>query len=403
MIVNYGTTFSGADITADGIVNGADFSTLLSHMGESITPPATPTIGPATLPDGTVGTAYNQTVTTAGGSNGPYSLRVTQGALPLGLTFSGASLAGMPTTVGSYAFTVSAFDKNNTYVAFHDYTLSIGASSGGSIGNDCATGTAYFCETFDSGGWNSTIVVPETSNGTTVVDVQNDVTGLSSKLLRLYTPIGGTGPNSSSTMAALYVNPGNYVHGTEGQDDWYRTDIYLPSDYKPSTGNWNWFTEWHVSNGVPQNVSGWGVCNGGVSNGLGIVTDYGPNYGANPRFWFRASGGDYTNCTQRSTEDDGASLPIVLGHKYQMLFHIKWSQKSDGSGLIEWYVDGNLQWQYIGPNLFLTTSGVPDNVSYGVYNYHVIPSGSVGTQGDWAITDFFDNFSAGPTRASVGG
>jgi hypothetical protein len=44
MIVNYGTTFSGADITADGIVNGADFSTLLSHMGESITPPATSSI-----------------------------------------------------------------------------------------------------------------------------------------------------------------------------------------------------------------------------------------------------------------------------------------------------------------------------------------------------------------------
>jgi hypothetical protein len=47
MIVNYGTTFSGADITGDGMVNGADFSTLLSHMGESVS--GSLTTGPSTV------------------------------------------------------------------------------------------------------------------------------------------------------------------------------------------------------------------------------------------------------------------------------------------------------------------------------------------------------------------
>ncbi|MEO6689099.1 MAG: ice-binding family protein, partial [Dokdonella sp.] len=71
-------------------------------------------ITPATLPAGTLGVAYNQTIT-ASGATAPYSFSVSAGALPPGLNLassgaSSASLSGMPTTPGSFTFTVTATD-----------------------------------------------------------------------------------------------------------------------------------------------------------------------------------------------------------------------------------------------------------------------------------------------------
>lgn len=69
------------------------------------------TVLPSTLPGGTAGTAYSQTVTASGG-NAPYSFAVTAGALPVGLTLSsGGALSGTPTVNGSFNFTVTATDS----------------------------------------------------------------------------------------------------------------------------------------------------------------------------------------------------------------------------------------------------------------------------------------------------
>jgi CSLREA domain-containing protein len=80
--------------------------TLLLH------PPCTTiTVNPATLPNGTVGTAYNQTLTASGGT-APYTFAVTAGSLPGGLTLtSGGALTGTPTASGSFNFTVTATDN----------------------------------------------------------------------------------------------------------------------------------------------------------------------------------------------------------------------------------------------------------------------------------------------------
>jgi hypothetical protein len=369
-----------------------------NFYGQAAPPPSAPTVTlsatPASITAGQASTlTWNSTGATSCTASGswsgsqPTSGSVSTGALNQSSTYNLACTGAGGTASSSAVVIVSAVTPPSPPPS----------SSGGS----CVTGSAYFCESFDSGAWNTNIMSPETSGGSTVVDVQNDATGSSTKLLRLYTPIGGTGPNSSSTMAALYLNPGSNVMGTQSKESWYRADLYLPTDYKPTLGNWNWLTEWHISDGVPQNQSAY-PGGGGVSNGLGITTDYGPNYG-NPRLWFRVAGGDYTNRTEKSTEDYNTSLPITKGHKYQMLYHYKWSQKNDGSALFEWYVDGKLQWSYAGPNMFLTSSGAPDSVGFGLYNYHLVPGGSLNGSGDWAITTYFDNFSSGPTRASVGG
>ena len=67
------------------------------------------TLSPSTLPPGTVGIAYSQTISASGGT-APYTFTITSGSLPPGLTLNGAtgSITGVPTTVGLFNFTVQA-------------------------------------------------------------------------------------------------------------------------------------------------------------------------------------------------------------------------------------------------------------------------------------------------------
>jgi hypothetical protein len=71
------------------------------------------TVNPATLPNGNVGTAYNQTVSGSGGV-APYTFAVTSGALPTGLVLNAGTgaITGLPTTVGTFNFTITATDAN---------------------------------------------------------------------------------------------------------------------------------------------------------------------------------------------------------------------------------------------------------------------------------------------------
>ena len=67
------------------------------------------TVNPATLPDGAFDTPYSQTLTatSANGGTAPYTFLVSAGALPGGLTLSGAgALSGTSTAAGSFNFTV---------------------------------------------------------------------------------------------------------------------------------------------------------------------------------------------------------------------------------------------------------------------------------------------------------
>ncbi|WP_167856919.1 Ig-like domain-containing protein [Hymenobacter aquaticus] len=69
-------------------------------------------VNPATLPSGTQGTGYSQTLTASGGT-APYSFAVTAGALPTGLTLTtGGTLAGTPIVNGTFNFTVTATDNS---------------------------------------------------------------------------------------------------------------------------------------------------------------------------------------------------------------------------------------------------------------------------------------------------
>ncbi|HVM49020.1 MAG TPA: Ig domain-containing protein [Candidatus Acidoferrum sp.] len=70
------------------------------------------TVTPTNLPDATLGVAYSQDLTAAGGGP-PYAFTLWSGSLPPGLALSGAGLvSGTPTNAGSYSFHVVAADTN---------------------------------------------------------------------------------------------------------------------------------------------------------------------------------------------------------------------------------------------------------------------------------------------------
>src|SRR5262249_46116228 len=83
------------------------------------------TITPTTLPAGTMGTAYSQTLT-ASGTAGPYTFSISGGALPsgMGLTADGV-LSGTPTTFGTFNFIAKATDPSGC-MGTQNYALSIG-------------------------------------------------------------------------------------------------------------------------------------------------------------------------------------------------------------------------------------------------------------------------------------
>ena len=90
---------------------------------------ATLTVNPATLPNGSQGIAYSQTVTASGG-NGTYTFAVSAGALPAGLSLNGASgaITGTPSGSGASNFTIRAIDTNGS-IGTRAYSVNIGTTT----------------------------------------------------------------------------------------------------------------------------------------------------------------------------------------------------------------------------------------------------------------------------------
>lgn len=131
LTLNANGSFSGAPIqsgvfnfrvTATGAVSCSGFRdyTLV------VTCP-TITVNPVSLPGGTVGTAYNQTVSAS--PAGSYNYAVSSGALPTGLTLNAATgaLTGTPTTTGAFTFIVTA--STGSCAGTRTYTVTIACPS----------------------------------------------------------------------------------------------------------------------------------------------------------------------------------------------------------------------------------------------------------------------------------
>jgi Putative Ig domain len=84
--------------------------TATKQFAITIDPPPLTITTPSPLSNGTVGTAYSQTLEATGGTPS-YTWSVTSGTLPAGLTLSGAAISGTPTTAVAGNFTIQVRDS----------------------------------------------------------------------------------------------------------------------------------------------------------------------------------------------------------------------------------------------------------------------------------------------------
>ncbi len=110
------------------------------------------------LPNGTVGTAYSQTLAATGGTQ-PYTWSVLSGALPPGISLGASSgaLTGTPSSAGTFNFTVQVGDKNNLK-ASKPFAITVAGAAGtltittGSVLVNGLAGAAYSQALSASGG-----------------------------------------------------------------------------------------------------------------------------------------------------------------------------------------------------------------------------------------------------------
>jgi len=124
------TLNTGASITGRALARNGAVTLDSNNVNASLCQAACPVIAlsPATLPAGTVGVAYSQTLTGSGGS-APYIFTVSSGTLPAGMTLTAAGLlAGTPTTVGSSTVTIRGTDANGCF-AERTFTIAIAPAS----------------------------------------------------------------------------------------------------------------------------------------------------------------------------------------------------------------------------------------------------------------------------------
>ena len=127
--ITAGTLPGGLTLTAStGKISGTPITTVSSTVtiqvkdanativskALTITVYALPAISTVTLPAGSTGTPYSQTLAASGG-RAPYSWSITSGILPPGLTLdtSTGAITGTPTASGSATFTAQVKDSNN--------------------------------------------------------------------------------------------------------------------------------------------------------------------------------------------------------------------------------------------------------------------------------------------------
>lgn len=144
--------YSGTDTFTYTATNATGTSAPAS-VTVTVTPP-TVAISPATLPDATAGTPYNQTLSSSNGT-APYTYAPVSGSVPPGMTFSSAGVfSGTPSNSGNFNLSIRSTDQYGA-TGTVSYTINVAAPtiavSPTNLTN-AAYGTAYSQTVTASGG-----------------------------------------------------------------------------------------------------------------------------------------------------------------------------------------------------------------------------------------------------------
>ncbi|HLB89400.1 MAG TPA: hypothetical protein VJK29_17230 [Terriglobales bacterium] len=206
-------------------------------------------------------------------------------------------------------------------------------------------------------------------------------------------------PNSDSVYLWDPTQYWNY----QPYEIWLRTSIMFPSPatistngkkgeapFAPTTGEWNWFLEFHDDSNAKPN------CSQEYANlAFDVKTDdlvqsdvVGTTH---VRMAVRIMGGD--DCAPSIVWVDGP--PLQWDHWYEMLLHIKWDPSG---GIFEWYLD-NFSTPYYSnlniPTLFTRPAGYvsPSYTSLTLTNYRL--------HAPWNSTIYLGPLAVASTQSSV--
>ncbi len=126
------TTAGTSSFTVQVRDSGSPAQTATQSLSISVVAALPPPLGISTssLPDGTVGVAYNATVSATGGTPG-YSWSIVSGSLPAGMTMAASSgqISGTPSAAAAYSFTLQVTDSGSpAQAATHSYSVNVAAN-----------------------------------------------------------------------------------------------------------------------------------------------------------------------------------------------------------------------------------------------------------------------------------
>ncbi|BAQ75352.1 cell surface receptor IPT/TIG domain-containing protein [Pseudomonas sp. Os17] len=205
---SHGTaTASGTSITYTPTAgySGSDSFTYTATNASGTSSPATVTItvsapsitlSPGSLSNGSVGTAYSQTVTATGGT-APYTYAITSGSLPAGLILNTATgaISGTPMASGTLNLTITATDANSaTGSQAFSITIGVQAPVANAVSATVAANSSANPITLNiTGGAASSVAIATAASHGTATASGTSIT---------YTPIAGYSGSDSFTYTA---------------------------------------------------------------------------------------------------------------------------------------------------------------------------------------------------------